>query len=503
MSARLKHLNFATSCHALACGIVKAGVLAILTLPLARAGDTLQHYGHLFPLVGTAELGVLQVRLPRDVYMYSRSPDLADLRVFDSHGAAMPFSLRIPAPEQRTNHRTVPCKLFALMDDDNATDTAPDLDVHMGDDGRLLSVRLRSTSTVAHTAPRLTGLILELPRQSGQPAPLIDAFHFILPPGTRTYNAQVWLETSDDLKQWSVVGATELNWLINQDAQSLSNDKLTFDGRRFRYARLRWRNGSPLIFARVEAEEELFTPSPRKLETILLEPKAGKLGQDVAYATPVAIGASQIGLRFSEQSVVLPAVLGHYRQLPPRQLGQASTWRFEPVLNAVFYRILQDQHERESGDVGLAEVHTTEWVLRSAISNVAPPQLRLSWEPATLVFLASGSPPYTLAVERDHATTAASEIDQVAPGFSVEELRNLPQLIAGPAQPQQGLRVAEERAVQNAATAAQRRLWLLWGSLLLGMGVLSWMVWRLLKQGERPDSTQDNAADQNTSMPTP
>ncbi|MBA5637390.1 DUF3999 family protein [Duganella sp. LX20W] len=504
MTALITFLGRAARNRSRTCGFINIACLAMLSASLAWASDMPQNYGHSLPLTGAASQGVLQVRLPREVYLYSRSPDLADLRVFDMHGAAMPFSVRSAVPEQRSTHRTVPCKLFALMDDAGAADAAPDLDVHTGDDGRLLSVHVRSTSTAAHAAAQqLTGLILEPSSQSGQAAPLIDALRFTPPPGTHAYNAQIWLETSDDLKQWDVVGATELNWLVNQDAQSLSNDKLTFDGRRFRYARLRWQSGKPLMFARIDAEEEISSPSARQLETILLDPKGGRQGQDVVYETPIAIGANQLGLKFSEKNIVLPVVLGHYRELPPRQLGQASVWRFEPALNAVFYHIQQGQHERDSGDVRLADVHTSEWVLRPAASNGVHPQLRLSWEPATLVFLASGSPPYTLAIDRDHATTTATDIDRVAPGFSVEELRNLPQLTAGPARLQQGIRAAEEHAVKDAASAARRRLWLLWGLLLLGMLVLSWMVWRLLKQDQQPTNAPDNASTHNAGNAKP
>jgi CHASE3 domain sensor protein len=104
----------------------------------------------------------------------------------------------------------------------------------------------------------------------------------------------------------------------------------------------------------------------------------------------------------------------------------------------------------------------------------------VSWQPATLVFVAGGTAPYTLAVGRDKAVPAARQIGDVAPGFTTAELRALEQAHAGAAQMQGD---AAQRASADAARA-QRRLILLWGVLLLGVAAVAWMVWRLLRQAE-------------------
>ncbi len=97
-----------------------------------------------------------------------------------------------------------------------------------------------------------------------------------------------------------------------------------------------------------------------------------------------------------------------------------------------------------------------------------------------MIFLASGKPPYSLAFGRDKVSSATLDLAQVAPGFSASELGKLEQASAGALRVQQASATLESDAA-TASAAAQQRLWILWGVLLLGVAVLGTMAWRLLK----------------------
>lgn len=473
-------------------GACLAAVTAItaVTAVTAAAGatdrDTPQDYTHLLPLTASARQGVLQLRLPRAVYLHARSPQLDDVRVFDANGVPQPFALRMPAVEARIGHQDVPVRIFPLMGAGSAA-TQLDLDVSTAPDGRLLSVKVRPERSDGQTAPapRLTGLVLDLGRQvpsttTPATAPAINALRFTLPADRRDYSAQVWLETSDDLKRWDAVGTAELNWLTNQDAQTLANDRLDFHERSFRYARLTWRSGTPLQFAAIVAEQPVRTALAPAGEQLLVPAVAGEHPQDLVYAVPAAIAPDKLGLQFDQENIVLPALLGVY-QATPRRPGTPATRYFEPVLNTTFYRITQDGHTRSSGDLDVTPRHAPQWVLRSATASTVKPQLRLGWQPATLVFLASGHAPYTLAVGRVGAAAGQRPLEQVAPGFSDAELRGLERATTGPVQANAGAAASAAAATQDAAASARNRLLVLWGVLLLGTGMLAWMVWRLLR----------------------
>jgi hypothetical protein len=110
-------------------------------------------------------------------------------------------------------------------------------------------------------------------------------------------------------------------------------------------------------------------------------------------------------LQIKEANVLLPVALGTYQELPSVQIGQPGAWQFTPFISATFYRIMQGSQERKSGDLEISPHHATPWVLRRQEGNMTRPGLCVSWEPASIVFLANGNASYRLAIGRGHAVS--------------------------------------------------------------------------------------------------
>jgi hypothetical protein len=178
---------------------------------------------------------------------------------------------------------------------------------------------------------------------------------------------------------------------------------------------------------------------------------------------------------------VTPALLGHYVELPALRSGEPARVDLEPLLRSTFYRLNQGGKVRASGDFTVDETHVAEWVLRPNAPLVPPPSLRIAWEPATIVFLASGAAPYTLAIGRDKVQNAAQDLTSVAPGFGDTELAQLETAVAGAAQVQNVAGPAPG-AAQQAAAAARTRTIILWSVLVLGVLAVALMARQLMRQ---------------------
>ncbi|MYN02797.1 DUF3999 family protein [Pseudoduganella sp. DS3] len=446
--------------------------------------DTPLDYTHVIPLTVQGKPGVVQLQLPRDAYLNARTAGLHDVRVFDANGTAQPFALRQPQATAKTSQRTLPVRVFPLMAE-RADAPLAGLEVSTATDGRVVSVRLpgapKQTAAQAGSRERLAGLVLDLRQEGAAEPPLVNALQFTLPSGRSTYTGQVWLEASDDLKQWEAVGVAELSWLSNASDETLANDKLEFPARPMRYARLSWRAGDPLQFAAITAQSPVHGLVTPATESLLLQAQPGREARDLQYSKPIGITPTRLGLQLSGGNVVLPATLGSYRQ----QQRRSDQYRFDPAVHTTFYRLEQDGKARESGDITVPGWLGEQWVLRFEQPPSIKPAMRISWEPATLVFVAGGTPPYTLAVGRAKAAPAARDIGDVAPGFTPAELHSLQRATPGAAREQvAALADAAKRSSADSA-AAQRRLMLLWGVLLLGVAVVAAMVWRLLRQPEQ------------------
>ncbi|MTW09600.1 DUF3999 family protein [Pseudoduganella eburnea] len=452
-------------------------LLLAAALTTAAPSDTPQDYTHLIPLAVNGKPSVVQLQLPRDAYLNARSPSLTDLRVFDAHGVQQPFALRHPEAAAAVTQRALPVRIFPLMAE-RADAPLAGLEVNIGTDGRMVAVHLPAArdAATAKALQRLAGLVLDLRQDASAEPPVIDALQFTLPPGRHTYTGQVWLEASDDLKHWEAVGVAELSWLANDSAETLANDKLEFPARQMRYARLSWRGGEPLQFGSISAQSPVQGNAAAPTESLLLPAQPGRDPRDLQYAMPAGVTPQRVGLQIDSGNVVLPVTLGNYAQL--RRSGQ---FRFEPAARTTFYRLEQNGSARTSGDVAAPWALGARWVLRFDQPPADKPALRVSWEPATLVFVAGGTPPYALAVGRDKAAPAARDIGEVAPGFTPAELRTLERASASPAQAQADVLAAAAKRAVDDNSSAQRRLMVLWGVLVLGVAVVAGMVWRLLR----------------------
>ncbi len=459
----------------------------------ADKSDVPADYAFSLPVQISGKQGVVSLRLPQAVYLNAQTARLDDLRVFDAKGVAQPFALQRPKAEAQTQRSFHRVSVFPIRSRASvSSDSGIELDIRTGADGKVISVRTNGESAggnddqAAADGP-LSGLVLDF----GPPVPAtstdgekIAALRFVPPPETTNYNAEVWLEISKDLKTWETVGAADIGWLTNVDAQTLANDRLEFapiNPQTHRYARLTWRKGDPVVFQTIEAERIAVHPGEAQRETLWIQPTAGKIGSDLSYSASIALPVDQVTLRLSEPNIVFPMTLGRYVERPSRVTGRKSEWAFQPMFRSTFYQIEQNEQTRRSGPLTIGLTQLTEWIIRPQnAATTAKPELGLSWQADTLVFLAGGTSPYRLYFGRADAASGSQPLAQVAPGFSEDELKRLEMASLGDLQKTDG--VAGETAAERASKAAHNRQLALWGLLLVGVLVLAGMTWRLILQ---------------------
>jgi hypothetical protein len=450
----------------------------------AAAGDRPQDYAYSLAVSVARDEGVTVLGLPQPVYRYAHSANLNDLRLFDRQGRSVPFAIVKPPGQVRTETTDLPVRVFPLTGPQSGGERpgGAQLDIRTDANGRLLSVSSQPDQSATPAVQGLSGLILDIGAAgTNGAAPALSALRFELPEGMRNYTAQLWLETSDDLQHWEAVCAVELNWMANADAQTLSNNRMPFEPARFRYARISWKQGTPLLFARVVAESMNNLTVPPARETLVLQPDAASKSKELVYRAGAAIPVEQVGMQFNEANAVLPVVLGHYEQVHSYRRNREPAWIFQSVLGTTFYRISQAGKDRQSGDAAIPITHAALWIARTQQATAMRPALRLSWTPGTLLFLANGNGPYQLAFGRDNAQGAALEVGQVAPGFSEGELRQLPRAQAAPLA-RQGPGGAAAETANSGATPALLRSAALWTVLLAGTALLAYFARTLLRQ---------------------
>lgn len=471
--------------------ILAALVTLSVSTTSATASDTPANYSHILPLSISANQAVVPLRLPRAVYLAARSPRLHDLNVFDSDGVAMQFALAQLAPPVIVSQSSMPVAVFPLYGPAlEAGRNHAGLQIRTGSDGALISV----TAPARATEDELLSLVLDLrpaahAAQVGAASP-VGALTLALPPGVRNYHARVALDVSDDLQNWEEWAEASVSWLANDQGSAVQKHRIDVAPRAFRYARIRWLDGKPVVFSAVNAEYIVEHQARRHLESIALQGRMSADGVDLLYTAPVAIPVSSLGLVFQGQNVVMPAMVGQYRAASKHPPGKPVSPQFVPLVNTTFFQLSQDGKRRTSGDIEVPVTHSVQWVVRPLSGVSERPELRLQWESATVVFIASGTAPYRLAFGRANARPASIELHQVAPGFTMRELAALPLAKSGePVQQQASAMGAPDSA---SGLAGDKRRWL-WAILLAGVAALAAMAWHLIRQLKNGQSVPPSA----------
>ncbi|MVW60987.1 DUF3999 family protein [Massilia sp. NEAU-DD11] len=445
----------------------------------AHAADTTASYSHALPLQVSGKQAVVQLRLPPDVYLHARSAHLADLRVFDSAGAPQPFALTVTTSPHQQRSVESPCKVFPIFIPGRTSGRIDDLQVRLSRDGTVVSVSPHPGAAQGE-ADVLAGFVLDLGElPSGA---TVSSLTLAPPPDAPNYSAALIVEASNDLQDWQPLAETTVSWLVNGRGESVTSNRIGFPAQSFRYARVRWAEGNPVEFGAITAQVSQVQDTPQQWDAVTLPARRADTGQDLVYTAPVAVPAERVGVVLRGQNVVLPATIGRYAQ------RTANVTDFLPLASATFYHLNQNGNARIAGDVAIPETHLVQWILRPKGAVSDPPDLRLRWRPATLVFVAGGTPPYVLAFGKTGATSTQLALGQVAPGFDVQDLARLETARTG-----QLVEQYADAADGAPAATAQRRLSWLWALLLCGVGALAWMAWRLvsqLKQGEADSSTK-------------
>jgi len=460
--------------------VVAAALMMSFTGAAANPGDAPTDYSHILPLSVGANQAVVQLRVPRDVYLNARSPELDDLRVFDAAGRSMPFALVDLAPPAVVNRPATPVAVFPVHGPARDAGRVHDsLQIRTGTDGAVISV----TGPSRTVNDELVSIVLDL-RAAARAAQVdaaapVGSLALSLPPGTGSYNAWVALDVSDDLQSWHELAEAAVSWLVNEQGASVQKHRIEFAPRPFRYARIRWLDGKPIAFSAIHAEYVVERPTPRHQETIVLQASAGGEGRDLMYTVPVAVPARSLGLVFKGQNIVMPVQAGQYQAIRKREAGGRTSLQLQSLVNATFYQMVQDGRHRASGDIEIPVTHASQWVVRPHTKVSERPDLRLGWTPASMVFVAGGMPPYSLAFGRTGVRSAYVGLPQVAPGFSARELALLEAAKPGDLIRQQ---LSGKTADDVAASASGSQRGWLWALLVGGVVALAAMAWHLFRQ---------------------
>jgi hypothetical protein len=162
-------------------------------------------------------------------------------------------------------------------------------------------------------------------------------------------------------------------------------------------------------------------------------------------------------------------------------------WRL--VGRDTVYRLNKKEGELISPPIGVPLNSDRYWRLefdqRGGGLGAGLPKLVLGWVPQEIAFAARGAPPYILTVGKWHTRQAALDISSLVPGYQrpVDARTPAPPnalLVLATLGPITVTRQLSDQPEDIKNKALQRAA--LWALLILGVGFIGWMAWRVLDQ---------------------
>ena len=432
--------------------------------------------------------GLQRVVLPLAVLQRSQRQDLADVRIVDAQGVALPMAWATLPPAQ-SSARLLAVPRFAWPAAAAATGSAgAPVKVQVNAEGAVVRIETRTTArpaSPASTAQWLLDLSQAPHRQPGSDeTPAALRIDWQAPAEGATVQAR--LEASDDLQQWRHVAQAAL--LDAPGIGSSAAERITLRqlelpaaAAQAKYLRLKL---DPAVAVRQVEVELVRTAQAATLETL-----------DARFdAAPAADG------RVREWTLDLrgPVPLRRLQlQLPQRntvaafQLERRADARdpWQPVQGFTSYRLVRDAQELASPALDINAPPARYWRLRLAPSSAdigadALPAT-LQWQPPQLVFAARGDGPFTLQIGAAKAAAHDVNPSQLIPGYRAGDEFKLPVATLGDVQavetPALGL---GERLTRS--TPAERRRWVLWAVLVVAVALLAWLARRLMRDMGTP-----------------
>jgi Protein of unknown function (DUF3999) len=409
------------------------------------------------PVETAADAAAYRAALPLGVYQDMAREDLADIRVFNSRGEVVPYSLSRPSARTLPRGAGTALPLFALRDDSPAAADA----VRVTIDSPTAAVKLQTQGTIAATGA-VKQYILD-----GRPLSVpVAAMQLAWPDDAADFTGRLRIDASDDFAVWRTLAGAAPIANLHANGRQLVNNRVELAASRAKYWRLTWMGkGAPFVLTSVVAEP---ADSRMEVERSTLEVAGSAQGApgefqfDVGARLPI----ERINLGLPELNTVAAV------ELQSRRRPQ-DPWRH--VVSRQFYRINTADGELRNEPIDIAADSDRYWLARtvdrSGGSAVKPLRLQVAWTPSDVVFLARGAGPFMVAYGR--ASAPAAETDLSAMPTAVTVLRatlGARRELGGPA-----------RRAPPAAEFPWKQA-LLWAVLALGVCLLAGMAYRLLKE---------------------
>lgn len=450
-----------------------ASAVLIINPAVAYAADKPDDFSIHFTVQTAQGASLQRLALPKEALAALQSSSAADVRIFNGSGHAVPLA-KIPLRNLTIAAQSKNWPIYPVMATTNQQQ-------NLG-----LSLRIEKTAgrsivrviegTNPHIRTTATQHIATLVDTRPIKGPLalltVDA---VMPPGEPIV---LTVTASTDLKTWRTLAQDVPVFHFGPAANAPGSMNVLLTGMRVdnEYLRISWPQGAAFNLRGVHITPAASSVAPQRHGVPLTVQRDGKAYVvSIPFATPL----QAIDIRPAGSDQLVPI------QLSGRG-SHSDKWR--PLTTGVVYRINTAGAESLSPPIELNSVSLRELRIEPTANSAgfsAAPQVSARLDPSEWVFVASGPPPFILAVGRAGAQSTQLPLASLIPGYTADAELKLPVAIVDVASattrpPSQLTQLSQALGAPSARSLA------LWAVLIGGVLVLAGVAWAVMRQMKTP-----------------
>ena len=418
-------------------------------------------------LIETAEpASFYRLQLPLLVNQSAADAELRDSGVYNAAGQAVPrvFETLPDSLEQQEQRLALP---FVALYHDRVADPER-IRMTFEKMGERTRIDVRSNEDAGNETPSpLSGYIVDTRAVDDS----LDALEFAWPDESAGFIGRVSVEGSDNLENWRSLGAGAVADL-REEAAAIEQRRVDITASDADFLRLTWTGLPPDFRLDSVSGLKISRTSQAARETLTLDSN-GKDAVDGGYLFDLGGMArvDRVGLSLPEINTIVAVDI--YAWMPSQE-------RWINAHRGSFHHIRRGETIVSSSPADIQALRAARW--KVVIHNGRPDtplQLQLGWRPDTLLFVAQGAPPFTLAVGRGDARAEEFPQERLLGAVPVAKLAedNGPAVAAelGERFPLGGVAREVPRAPVDWRTI------LLWSALILAVLFVVGMAMRLMR----------------------
>jgi hypothetical protein len=468
---------------------------AFCVVATAQAAEvTPKDFAYGMKVVTTGEAAGYRVSLPLAVYQKAVHADLTDVHVFNGRGEVVPFAIERPSPQAAQAAAGPPSALpvFTLRGDPATALDAVKVTLGAGS----TTVNIATPPAVPVTGP-IRSYLVDARSLEGAVAALQTGWA----DDAMDFAGRLQVEMSDDLDVWrTVVAAAPIANLHAGDAKLIER-RIELPATRAKFWRLTWTDDAApfeithvdaeLARGQVDVERTSLEVSGKPVQSIdgdrsrydrdRARDERVRRTRDAVEAEPVHTSSSEytfdlgaqlpvdrLNLELPEQNTIVEITLFSRGQ-------SGGEWRM--IVSSGFYRLRGAGPDLVNGPVIIGANTDRYWRARVDTRGgglgSGVPKLKVGWLPHDVVFLARGSGPFTLAYGMADAERGVAGFPTLPKGTNVQRASLADQETLG----------GDERLKPHPKSLDLfSKTFILWGVLAIGVGLLTLMALRLLRE---------------------